>query len=328
MRKLLLLLLVVLFCGGAHLVCAQNWGKVTVYASWEISTDFGTGGKTAVAYLAIADANQQWDPYPPSTPDNASNMLALEVGEKNYMQVANHVRVGLNSPTSFETDWLLQFSTNTGAPAKVTIRCLSNQLPNPETLKLQLLTVGGAVVDITAVTEGAVQEVESVPSEAAPNTLMATYEAEEPVMSGVQFALALAPGWNLVGNPFESVTDAGTLFDYSVMKAGANSCWIMVSDIAELSSGESFWVYNRFGVAKEVILTGNAYVGRHEGTALPSLSGGWNYVSPIGDYDKVAGNFKPSTEIPGTQFQWNPIGEIFESFRQSPELGRGYMVRE
>ena len=325
MRKLLLLLFTVFFCGGACIIHAQNWGKLTVYASWEISTDFGTGENTVVAYMAIADANQQWDPYPPSPPDNVINMLALAVGEKNYKQVANHVNGNPSSPASFEKDWLLQFSTVTGLPAKLTFRCLSNQFPNPSSLKLQLLTVGEAVVNITAVTEGAVQEVESVPSEAAPNTLMATYEA--PLVTGVEFALSLSPGWNLVGNPFESVTDVGTLFEHSVWKVSpVSSCWVRVSDLAELLCGDAFWVYS--DTAQEVTLTGTAYTGRREGTAFPPLSGGWNYVSPIGDYDKVAGGFKPSMEIPGMQFHWNSDDEIFESFQQPPKIGRGYMVRE
>ncbi|MBO4620089.1 MAG: hypothetical protein J5654_08265 [Victivallales bacterium] len=318
MRKLLLSLLTAFLCVASCVVYAQNWGKVTVYASWELITDFGMGGASRVAYMAIGDANQQWDPYPPGTPDNASNILALEVGDKNYKQVSNHVKIDLNSPASFETDWLLQFSTTTGVPAKVTIRCLSNQLPNPASLKLRLLAVDGSEVEITAVTAGSSQEVE-VLSEAAPNTLMATYEV--PLVNGVEYALNLAPGWNLVGIPLLEVTDDGGLLHHAVLHLNS-----VITHVSELRQGAAYWVYNNANAVAIVTLKGTAYIG--EKSALANdLTTGWNYVSLAGTVkDSTTKEFAPA-ESPSNQiWRWDASRQ---SFVQDSvlELGAGYVIK-
>lgn len=329
MRRLLLSLLFLFAFGVVSSVFGVDWGKITVYASWEVTTDFGTGDVSAhgrSVYVAIGSAKQVFPetgyPMPPPGPAN-SLTLYVSSDAKHYTQVANRVSFDVSNPSSFETEWLVNFSTYSGMAANLTFKCLSNDLPNPEKLTLRLLAVEGDETKITAVTAGATQNV-AVASADGPNTLMATYEVS--FVEGVEYALSLAPGWNLAGIPFERVTDAGALFEHPVMAVGPSV--VRVTAASELASGGSYWIYNGASETVTVTLTGSVNTAREE-TAFPALATGWNYVSPVGSYDTTAKAFRAATEmISGLQFQWDATGQYFGEFEQLPALGRGYMVRE
>ncbi|MBR4124634.1 MAG: hypothetical protein IKR13_00385, partial [Victivallales bacterium] len=182
MRKFFLLLLTCFLVGGSSLALFAdvNWGDITVYASWELSSDFGTGKESSSAYIAIGSKTYWDDQYPPLPPVSSSSYNALYVIEStegrssNYLQEACCVNFDPAMPSAFEADWLFGFSTASEMPAEVTIRCLSNELPNPGQLALKLLTVNGSEKIIDAVLAGSSQTV-TIDSSMSPNTLMATY---------------------------------------------------------------------------------------------------------------------------------------------------------
>ena len=322
MRKLLLSLFAVCLFGIAPLVRGVNWGDVEIYASWEITTDFGTGdsGKSQSAYIAIG-SKRRLEPengYAPPAPGRF-NSLTLYVfpEEKQYFQVVNKVTLDLNKPSSFETEWLLNFTTQSGQPANVTFKCLSNQIPNPENLTLKLLTVGGAEM-LIKVQEGETTTV-MVPPEEGPNTLMATYDV--PLVDGVEYALNLAPGWNLVGIPLLEITDDGGLLHHTVLHLDS-----VITHVSELQQGAAYWVYNNANAATMVTLKGTAFIG--EKSALANdLTAGWNFVSLAGTViDSITKEFAPA-ESPSNQI-WRWDASV-QSFVQDSvlELGTGYVIK-
>ncbi len=327
MRKLLLSLLAVCALGCLSAVHGVDWGNIKVYAAWEVTTDFGTGdsGRSQSAYVAIGSEKYLGAPYPTPGAPGAINWLAVYVSSSktNYPQVANRVSLDLSNPTNFSTEWLLWFSTESGKAANLTFRCLENQLPNPKQLALRFLASDGTETAITAV-QADEEQVVAVASATTPHTLLATYEV--PYVEGVEMIYSLAPGWNLVGIPFQSVSDAGTLFDYPVLAVG--SVITQVASASELACGAAYWVYNTGSETVQVTLTGVAYTGRQEGTAFPELADGWNYVSPIGDCDKSTKTFKAATEMAGVQFEWGTVLQCFGVSQEVPSVGFGYMVKE
>ena len=327
MRRLLLSLLFLFAFGVVSSVFGVDWGKITVYASWEITTDFG-GGQSQTAYIALGNAKfvEPENGYPPrGTPHAADdNLLAVYVfsDKKNYRQVSNTVKLDPSNPAGFDTDWLLNFTTKSGTAANVTFTCLTNEFPAPENLTLQLLTVGNEAFPLP-VLAGETTTV-LVPSADDPNSVLANYSV--PYVDGVKHRFTLEPGWNLTGIPFERVTDAGALFSYPVLAVGTAPT--RVSAASELTSGRSYWVYNGTSEPVEVTLVGSVNTVREE-TAFPALSAGWNYVSPVGAYDTSTKSFRAATEkLSELQFHWDAAGQCFGEFEQEPSIAHGYMVRE
>lgn len=322
MRKLLLSLFAVCLFGIAPLVRGVDWGDVEIYASWEITTDFGTGdsGKSQSAYIAIGNKRRlvPENGYPLPAP-GSFNSLTLYVfpEEKQYSRVANKVTLDLNKPSSFETEWLLNFTTQSGQPANVTFKCLSNQIPNLENLTLRLLTVGGAEKPIK-VQEGETTTV-MVPSEDGPNTLMATYEV--PLVDGVEYALNLAPGWNLVGIPLLEVTDDGGLFHHTVLYLDS-----VITRISELKQGAAYWVYNNANSVATVTLKGTAFIGE-KSTLADDLTAGWNYVSLAGTVtDATTKEFAPAESPSNPIWRWDASVQSFVP-DSVLELGVGYVIK-
>ena len=328
MRKLLLSLCAGCFFACLDIVCGVDWGDSGlkpggVYVAWELSTDFGVGGAKTYAYLAFANENYSNGGYPPDTgsPDGKYNDLSLLnlKDNKRYVTIANKVNAYLDS---FETDWLMYFNTQSGNPATVTFRCLVNNLPDNTNVSVRLLTVDDESFEITALTEGATCEV-TLPPSTSPNSILAFYEI--PQATGVEYALSLSPGWNLVGNPFLEVMDVGALFDYPVMRCGAPAP-TRVTAMAGLVSGASYWVFNPGSETQTVTLTGTARIGTE--TSFQNLTNGWNFASPVGCYNKNTGGFDAATEVRSVQWRWEAPGRLFEAVSTPPEVGVGYMVKE
>ena len=144
------------------------------------------------------------------------------------------------------------------------------------------------------------------------------------MVEGVKCPLALAPGWNLVGVPFERVTDAGTLFDHLVLRVGRAVTRLSAGDTLE--GGQAYWVYNSAAETVTVTLTGTARVGGE--TDFPALEPSWNYVSPVGCYNRDTGAFDEATTMREMQWRWEAAGQFFCGQQQVPSIGSGYMVKE
>ena len=331
MRKLIILSSAVFFLASGQWSFAVDWGDSglnkpaapsEIYIAWEISTTYGKSGVAPDhAYFAFADKDYNFCPMPGgATPDlkqDQTYMVSLSDGV-HWRTIANKVNVTLSQA---ETDWLFYFTTDSQQPAQVTFRCIVNNLPANTTVSVRLLTVDNQEFPITALTEGATCVV-TVPPSPSPNSILAVYEI--PQVEGAKHEFSLAPGWNLVGIPFLEVTDAGTLFDYPVMRCG-DPAPTQVTAVSELASGASYWVFNPGHETQTVTLTGTARKGTD--TSYPDFVPGWNFISPIGKYDTDINAFVPGTGYDVNQWSWLP-GSAFLKDDSVPQPGVGYMVKE
>ena len=337
MRNLFFLLFVVCvlfgFKQGGYGV---EWdGKV--YVSWEITSNFDSA-EPQTAYIAVASKRYQSDPYPDMGTPETTNWLAVVYSGKKYAQVSNPVIFNVDNPTDFTTSWQLLFSTESGEPAKVTFKCLENKLPNPEQLTLRLQTADSEMI-IDAVQEGSQQTLTVESSASELKKMVATYQVA--YQEGVQFLLSLEPDWNLIGIPFQSVAEEGTtLFTHTpkLTVLRVDSAATQVDKVADLVCGRAYWVHNPTDGVVSVKLTGTVINGGN--TMFPTLSPGWNYISPIGHSNgKTPPGIKEATWDYGDdelgsedcdQWKWDETGQFFRVRRGSepPAVGRGYMVKE
>ena len=335
MRKLLLSLFVGYFFLCLNPVFGTDWGDSgldkndapsEIYIAWEVTTQYGDPSSDPVyAYFAFANKDYNYMRIPRGAPDPLIDFMAMCVLTSTnsfdfYRTIANKVNIHLSQ---LDLDWLFYFTTKSGNPAKVTFRCLVNNLPANTTVSVRLLTVDNQEFPITALTEGATCEV-TLPPDISPNSILASYEI--PQITNAQFTLSLEPGWNLVGIPFLAVTDTGDLFDYPVMRCDAPApTWVAPED--GLVSGASYWIYNSSSASQSVTLKGTARKGGE--TDFPELASNWNYLSPVGAYDAQQNTFVPATVVHDyAQWRWIPGAAFFRVDNTSPTVGVGYMVKE
>ena len=166
MRKLLLSLFVGYFFLCLNPVFGTDWGDSgldkndapsEIYIAWEVTTQYGdSSSKPDYAYFAFANKDYNYMRIPQGAPKPDIDFMAMCVLTSTnsfdfYRTIANKVNIHLSQ---LDLDWLFYFTTKSGNPAKVTFRCLVNNLPANTTVSVRLLTVDNQEFPITALTEG------------------------------------------------------------------------------------------------------------------------------------------------------------------------------
>lgn len=330
MRNLFFLLFVVCVLFGLKPVGYGVEWDGEVYVSWEVTSNFDSA-EPQTAYIAVASKRYQSDPYPDMGTPDTTNWLAVVYSGTKYAQVSNPVVFNVEKPTDFTTKWQLLFSTASGKSAKVTFKCLDSKLPNPEQLTLKLQT-GGSEILIDAVQAGSRQTLTVESSASALKTLVATYQVA--YQDDVHYMLSLEPGWNLIGIPFQRVTNAGVLFEkdsiahapkFTVLRVDPSVTW--VNNANDLECGRAYWVHNPTNGVVPVTLTGVVRIGGE--TDFQDLSPtSWNYASPVGSYDSKKGGINEAKTPRDAQWKWDTTGQFFLEQQQPPAVGTGYMVKE
>ena len=332
MRKLLLLLLFIGGISSIRPVFAVDWGDSglnvigaprEVYIAWEASSQFGDpSGEKQNAYFAFANTDYLFMQYPvsgaPDTKIDWNCMIMPDDGRFQYFRtIASKVNTYLSEVV---VDWLYYFTTKSGEAAEVTFRCIKNDLPANTTVTLKFIAVDGTETLIDCLNEDETFTISVTPSD-VPNTIMAIYTI--PQMADAEYALSLEPGWNLVGIPFLAVSDAGALFDCTVLRCAVSP--VRVRNASELVSGASYWVFNPGSERRTVTLKGTARKGGE--TDFPALAAGWNYLGVVGAYNEGTKDFAPATSVHDyNQWRWIPGGAFFREEAAAPAVGVGYMV--
>lgn len=243
---------------------------------------------------------------PLPTPDGELESLRIRYQENTYSLIG----LKLYDPIVFSLSWEIEVlsTQKSSVPLQFSLLETGRKLPDGVSLTL---SNASSVIDLTPGTQ----------FEIAPGTW--TFTAECALCPGVSIAYKLAPGWNLIGIPFQRVTDSGELFNYTVYRGTKPP--VLVNDLEDLTAGTALWVYNSAAETAVVTLTGDALTERP--TIFGYLHPGWNAAALIGQYAEKTGTWQPAIEEKPNSWTWNNARSSLV-LSDGNVVGTGYFVNQ